>query len=260
MVEIKDLTVCYGKKTIVENTDGIFGKNRITAVIGHNGCGKTTLLRAVAGLIPYKGNILLDGKNEKEYGRRTRAGKVAYMPQTRHTPEMTVETYLMCARYPYMGINKSPSQADRDAVELAMEQTGIENLRHRLVRKLSGGERQKVYLAFALSQGTDILLLDEPTTYMDIDRQYEMLELMQMTKKEKTVIAVLHDIAHALEFADDIAVMNGGKIEMMGDKNAVLNSGIIERIFNVSIRKICIDGTYMYHIIPKNAAREGDAT
>ncbi len=253
MLEIKDLSVSYGKNSIVKNISAAFAENKITAVVGPNGCGKTTLLRAAAGLLKYLGSITVEGKPLGDYSRVEAAKKIAYMPQIRHTPDMSVEEYLMCARYPHMGINKSPSAEDKYAVALAMEQTDISEWARRSIKKLSGGERQKVYFAFALAQGTDILLLDEPTTYLDMDRQYELLELMQKSKSGKTIIAVLHDLSHALEYADDIAVMRDGGIAAFGSIDSIVGSGVLEEICNVRISSNPCDGQDTYHITKKRS-------
>jgi len=248
MIEIRKLSV--SKKTIAE-IDIIFDKRKTTAVIGPNGCGKTTLLRAISGLVKYSGEIIIDGRAHKDYNRVELARKIAYMPQSRHTPDMIVEEYLMCARYPHMSYNKIPSKADLAAVEAAIEQTGIEHLRKRNVKTLSGGERQKVYLAFALAQETDILLLDEPTTFLDIDRQYEMMELIKRANGSKTVIAVLHHVSLALEYADNVIVMNEGRIAFSGAKEDAVSSGVLEQIYGIEINTVEIDGKAEYHITKK---------
>ncbi len=250
MIEAKNLIVKKYKKTIVE-IDAKIDKRQITAIIGPNGCGKTTFLRAISGIVKYTGEIIIDGKPVREYSSSDLAKRVAYMPQSRYTPQMTVEEYLMCARYPYMRLSSSPSEKDISAVESAMEQTGITELRERQIRTLSGGERQKVYFAFALSQETDVMLLDEPTTYLDIDRQYEMMELMKKAKDKKTVVAVLHQLSLALEYADKIIVMDKGRIVSSGTKEEIITSGVLGSIYGVEITPIDLNDKTEYHITKK---------
>lgn len=209
----------------------------MTAVIGKNGCGKSTLLKTMAGLIrPAQGNILLDGKPLEEYGEKERARKVAYLPQSRIQPVISVEKMVLHGRFPYLSYPRRYRKEDYEAAEAAMERTGILPLRDRNMAELSGGERQKAYIAMALAQDTPVILLDEPTTFLDITYQLEVMELLKKMKQEgKAVAAVLHDIGAALQHADRIIVMEDGEVKMEAAPERIADCGILEEIFRVKV-------------------------
>ena len=248
MIEVKNLSCGYGKKEVIHNVDVCFGKGEVTAVVGPNGCGKTTVMKAMAGLIKVKNDrIYIDNKDINQYKDMDRAKKIAFMPQIRHVPAMSVYDFLMCARYPYLGMSKQPEKSDIEAVENAISITGIGEYRMRSLKKLSGGERQKVYFAFMLAQQAEVLILDEPTTYLDIERQFEILDMIRLMKKNnKTVVMVLHDICHSLKFADKIVVMDEGRVKMQGTPDEIIESGVLEKIYNIKLKELEIDGNKEY--------------
>lgn len=249
MIQLKNVSFNYGKKVIIKEADVNIKKNKITIVVGPNGCGKTTLLKIISGLLPKKtGDIFIDGKDINDYKRNEIAKKISFMPQMRHTPDMTVNDFLMCARYPYMGINKSPSEADITAVNNAITSTNLSTYAHKNLKKLSGGERQKVYFAMTLAQNTDIILMDEPTTYLDMDKQYEILDLIKRMKN-KTIVMVMHDLTYALKYADYIVVMDNGQIIYSGSVEEVLNSDILSKVYNVKVKEIFVDGHKEYIVV-----------
>lgn len=249
MIEINNLSYGYGNKTILDKINANINENEVTVILGPNGCGKTTFLKVVAGILHMKtGVVRIKGKSICDYKGKDMAKIVAFMPQMRHVPVMTVEDFIMCARYPYLGISKKPIEKDLIAVNDAMKIVGITNLKDKLIKKLSGGERQKVYFAFMLAQETEILLLDEPTTYLDTNNQYEMLDLIESMKNTgKTIVMVLHDVVQGLKYADNIIVMNDGKLEFSGTPKAAL--GVLEKLYNVKIKKINIDNKEEYIIL-----------
>lgn len=248
MIKLENVCCGYGKKEIVHSADAVFEKNKITVIVGPNGCGKTTLLKTMAGVLKAKnGSILVDNISLEQYKRRDLAKKLSLLPQIRHIPNMTVETLIMCARYPYLGINKVLGERDRKAVNNAMEMADVVKYSDRTVRKLSGGERQKVYIAMMLAQETDIILLDEPTTYLDIEQQFEILNLIRDMKNQgKTIIMVLHDLSHCLKYADNVIVMDKGNIVAKGSKNEIIQSKILEKVYDIRLHTATVEGEEEY--------------
>ena len=251
MIKLENLSCGYGKKIILNHIDACFEENTINVIIGRNGCGKSTLLKTIAGLSKdYTGSIIFDGKNVEEYGRNQMAKLVAFMPQIRHIPSMNVEEFLMCARYPYIGMMNNPEERDYVALDEAMELVGIKDFKNRNLKKLSGGERQKVYFAFMLVQEAKYLLLDEPTTYLDVEKQFEILDLIKVLKdRGKTVVMVIHDICHGLKIADKIFLVNDKNMVSFNDANTLVESKILERIYNVKLQTVMVDGKKEYIIV-----------
>ena len=185
MLELRDVTAGYGGTPVLRTVTFSVPAGSLTALIGPNGCGKTTLLRAAARQLPLSGGgILLDGRPISAYGRTEFARKAAFMPPVRSVPAITVGALVSHGRFPHLGFSRRLRPEDRDAVQAAMEATGVAEWAHRDLRALSGGERQRVYLAMALAQGTGNLLLDEPTTYLDIAHQLRLLALTRELARE----------------------------------------------------------------------------
>ena len=227
MLELRDVTAGYGGTPVLRNVTFSVPAGSLTALIGPNGCGKTTLLRAAARQLPLSGGgILLDGRPISAYGRTEFARKAAFMPQVRSVPAITVGALVSHGRFPHLGFSRRLRPEDRDAVQAAMEATGVVEWAHRDLRSLSGGERQRVYLAMALAQGTDLILLDEPTTYLDPGRQFELLDLIaSLPGRGKTVFMVLHDLAHALRYSDRLVLLEQGRLVQQGTPEALYAGG-----------------------------------
>ena len=176
MIELRHVTAGYPGHPVLEDVSLTLPSGKITALIGPNGCGKTTLLRAACGLLPLAGGqIFFGGRELGQFRRREFARLVALLPQTRDVPAIRAEQLVAHGRYPHLSFGRDLTQADREKIRWAMEVTGTTALQNKELSQLSGGERQRVYLAMTLSQDTDILFLDEPTTYLDIGQKYEML-------------------------------------------------------------------------------------
>ena len=201
MFELQRVAVGYDEKPLLQNISFAVQNGQITTLVGTNGCGKTTLLKAIARQLPLlEGKILLQGRSIQEYDRKEFARAAAFMPQVRNIPEITVRGLVSHGRFPYLGLSRQMTTKDRAAVEEAMQVTGVARWANRDLRELSGGERQRVYLAMALAQGGQTILLDEPTTYLDVAAQFELLELLRtLADQGKTVLLVLHDLAQALQ-------------------------------------------------------------
>ena len=235
MIELRQVTGGYGPVPVLKGINLTIPRGSITTLAGPNGCGKTTLLKIAARLLkPSGGQVLLDGKPVADYGRKEFARMVAVMPQARNVPAITVEGLAMHGRFPYLGLSRKPGAEDHEKVQEALEAVGVWDLRGRDLRGLSGGERQKAYIAMAVAQDTDVIFLDEPTTYLDMGKQFELLELVQkLNQSGKTIVMVLHDLAHSLRFSQRIVVMERGRIAAAGQPEEIFDAGILERVFDV---------------------------
>ena len=246
MLEIKELYSGYGRTEILHGASLVLEKGSLTSIIGANGCGKSTLLKAILGIAQRtKGSILADGEDVSKMSQRELARRVAYLSQGRSIPDMTVEQLVLHGRFPHIGYPKRYTEKDRRIALEAMERTGIAELSEKPLASLSGGMRQKAYIAMALSQDTDYILLDEPTTYLDIANQMKLAKLLRRLSEDgKGVAAVIHDLPLAMSLSDKVAVMADGKILALGSPSEIYASGIIETVFGVSLR--CENGEYSY--------------
>ena len=229
----------YGALEAVGDVSLTFPDGQITAVIGPNGCGKSTVLKLCCGqLNPSKGSAFIDGRHISSLSRTETARRISLLPQSRAVPDITVERLVLHGRFPWLGYPRVYRAEDKAAAETAMEKTGILDKRKKEVSRLSGGERQKAYLAMLLAQSTGNVLLDEPAAYLDIARQLELLRLLCFLKNEgKAVAVVLHDINAALEWADTVAVMKQGKLLAAGTPKEILSSGAVEKAFGVRVSR-----------------------
>ncbi len=235
MIKLKKISAGYGKDIILKDMDCFFKEGEITSVVGMNGCGKSTLLKVIAGLIePISGEIEIQGNNILNISDKDRAKLISYLPQSRNTPVISAERMVLHGRFPYLSYPRRYSNTDKKIALGAMERVGILSLKDKNMSELSGGERQKVYIAMALTQDTKIILLDEPTTFLDITYQLELLQLLTELRNEgKTVITVIHDLSLALRYSNKIIVMEEGKVKYHNTPKEVYSSGILEEVFHV---------------------------
>lgn len=212
-------------------------KGEVVSLIGPNGSGKSTLLRVIANLLkPAEGHIILDGKNVKELSKKDLPKYLAMLPQMNdHQLDLTVGELVEFGRAPFQKGFGRMSQENRDIVDWALEVTGLSHMRNRLLPGLSGGERQRAWIAMAVAQRSKILLLDEPTTYLDISHQMEVLELVKHLNEQfnMTIVMVLHDINQAAQYSDRLIVMKSGQIRYDGIPQCVMCSEMFETIFNI---------------------------
>lgn len=210
---------------------------RVSVLIGPNGSGKSTLLRALARLLkPKGGGVVLDGKQIQDYSTKEVARRLAILPQTLIAPEaITVEELVAYGRFPQRRSIAGLRDEDREAIHWAMEVTNTIEVRDRPVDQLSGGQRQRAWIALVLAQGTDLILLDEPTTFLDIAYQLEVLELLKHLNEEagKTVVMVLHDINMACEYAHRLFALREGEMVAEGDPQEVLTADLIRMVFGI---------------------------
>lgn len=237
-LKVENLNVSIAQQPILQDLSLDFAAGRRTAIVGPNGAGKSTLLRAVAGLNhDYTGSICLDGQEIRQLARQHMARKLAILPQgAAAPPDTTVGQLVDYGRFPYRSwFRTSDAKADREAVTWAMQVTKVTEFRDRQVQSLSGGERQRAFLAMALAQQPETLLLDEPTTYLDIAHQLEVMKIVTTINETygMTVIMVLHDINHALQYADEIAVLKDKHIVAQGEPETVLTVEMLAQVFGV---------------------------
>ncbi|WP_072801740.1 ABC transporter ATP-binding protein [Rhodococcoides yunnanense] len=233
----EDLTLGYGDRIVVENLDLQVHTGVVTTIIGPNGCGKSTLLRALGRLLkPKSGKVILDGKAISSMRTKDVARVLGMLPQAPTAPEgLTVGDLVSRGRHPHQSWIRQWSSDDESEVANALELTGVGDLADRPVDELSGGQRQRAWISMALAQGTDILLLDEPTTYLDLAHSVEVLDLVDRMHEDmgRTVIMVLHDLNLAVRYSDQLIVMSQGKIVESGRPQDVISEQLLLDVFGL---------------------------
>lgn len=237
-LEAKNISVSIGGKKILSNISANFTEGKRIAIIGANGAGKSTLLKVLAALnSEYTGEVILNGKNIRKMSRKEIARNIAVMPQTMEIPpDITVTRLIDYGRFPYRSIFSGGNpKEDREATEWALKVANLEKFKDRQVNSLSGGERQRARIAMALAQKPQIILFDEPTTYLDIAHQLEVMQIIKFINEKfgMTVIMVLHDINHAIEYADEIFVIKDCKIFAQGSPKKILTENLLAEVFGV---------------------------
>jgi ABC-type cobalamin/Fe3+-siderophores transport system ATPase subunit len=229
-------SIGYGDRTVIDTLDVQIPDDSFTVIIGPNACGKSTLLRSMSRLLkPSTGQIVLDGKDIRSMSPRAVATRLGLLPQTSIAPDgIRVADLVARGRFPHRGAFSRNTPEDRAAVAAALAATNTRDLATRLVDELSGGQRQRAWIAMVLAQETDLLLLDEPTTYLDIAHQIGVLELCaRLNAQGRTVVAVLHDLNHACRFATHIIAMRDGRIVAEGPPQEVITPRLVEEVFDL---------------------------
>ncbi len=238
-MEIKHLYFSYGKKKVLENINVTFERGAVTTLMGSNGCGKSTLLNICSRNLQHRrGRVLIGGKRVDEYKNKDFAKELAIVyQQNRILGDISVEQLVSYGRTPYLKPLQRHSKEDREFVDWALDITDLKELRESEVRKLSGGQRQRVFIAMALAQDSQILLLDEPTTYLDIRYQIDILSLIRFINKElgKTIVMVLHDIMQAINYSDKVVGLSDGRIVFDGRPNDVLDSEVVSSLYGTEL-------------------------
>jgi iron complex transport system ATP-binding protein len=232
-----NITVGYGEEPIIKDLDMYIPDEKITTIIGPNGCGKSTLLKALTRIIPHaSGSVILDGQHISKENTKNLAKKMAILPQTPESASgLTVGELVSYGRFPYQRGLGRLTKHDRDVIDWALDVTRTETFKYRPVDALSGGQRQRVWIAMALAQETEMIFLDEPTTYLDMAHQLEVLELLEkLNRSEKrTIIMVLHDLNQAARFADHIIAMKDGHILSSGHCEDVICADVLKKVFHI---------------------------
>lgn len=249
MLEVKQLFAGYPGKPVLQGIDLQVPAGKVTAILGPNGCGKSTLLKALCGVIPTQSSqILLGGEDLLSLPPRMLARKVAYLAQSRQVPDITAYRLVLHGRFPYLAYPRRYRNEDHACAQGAMEQMGVWKYRDTLLENLSGGERQKVYIAMALAQDTPVILLDEPTTYLDISHQLQTMQLARdLARQGKTVLMVIHDLPHAFQMADQLILMRDGRVVAEGTPEALYASGKINAVFGVRLARAQTESGWRYY-------------
>jgi iron complex transport system ATP-binding protein len=238
----RELRLGYGDAVVIDDLDLDVLDGTVTAVIGPNGCGKSTLLRALARLLPARhGHVLLDGRRIDRYPTREVAKVLGVLPQTPVAPDgLTVADLVARGRHPHQAWYRQWSGDDEAAVAEALDWTGMSEFAERTVDTLSGGQRQRVWISMALAQGTEILLLDEPTTFLDLAHQVDVLDLVERLHREmrRTVVMVLHDLNLAARYAGRLIAMRDGRIVADGPPEEVLTAELLRAVFDLEAQVI----------------------
>lgn len=250
MIEIKNLTVGYHKIPAVRDISLTICPGEVLALLGPNGCGKSTLLRTLAGLHkPDGGEILVDRIPINQLSSKALAQKISYMAQSRNIPDISAGRLVLHGRFPYLSYPRRYRKEDYEIAQAAMEQTDSLALFDSPLGSLSGGQRQRVYLAMALAQCTETILMDEPTTFLDIAHQLELMDLVHaLAAEKKAIVMVLHDLGLALEYADKIAVMKDGSLLRLGTPEEIYTSGILNSVFGVRMGRTDTEHGWRYFI------------
>ena len=262
---VKSLEVGYDEHIIVRGMDLRLKPGGVTTLIGPNGCGKSTLLKAMTRILKCRGGaILLEGKEIRKMPTKELAQKISILSQHQITPDdITVQDLVSYGRMPYQKWYQGESQEDVEIVRWAMEAASVAHMADRKVRSLSGGERQRAWIATALAQKPRFLFLDEPTTYLDIAHQMEIMQLIQTLKAQLdiSIIMVLHDIGQAMEVSDQVVVMKDGRKVASGDPQTVITEALIEQVYAVKCRLVPLPGrrcpTIIYESLTGREASAG---
>ena len=252
IISIRDLTLGYYGSSVLESISLDIRAGEKLCIVGLNGSGKSTLIKALDRCIkPTGGRLYLKQKEYARYSKKEFARLVSYVPQLRPTPSISVKALVEHGRYPYVGFGRKLSARDRSMVEEAIAFTGLGGCENRLIETLSGGERQRAYLAMSIAQDTDVMLLDEPASSMDISSRLSMLELLSSinSKKGAAIVMIMHELADALTFADRICLIHNKGISACRKPYELLSSGLLEDVFGVKIHDVDNGRAYWFERI-----------
>ncbi len=240
MIEFQNVSAGYEKSPILSGVSLCLKPGAVTVILGPNGCGKSTLLKSLVGLSQVSaGEIFLDGMPLRTFSSADTAKKIAYLPQSRRVPDITVERLVLHGRFPHLSYPRKYRKQDYAIAEEAMRQVGIADLAQMPMTRLSGGTRQKVYLAMALAQDAPTIILDEPTTYLDIAHQLQVMELgRELARQGKAVVMVLHDLDLAMQYSDHLVLFERGTLIAQGTAEDLYCAGHLQKVFGVKIYQV----------------------
>lgn len=240
MIELKNVCAGYDGKTVLHDANVSFEPGKITVLVGPNGCGKSTLLKSIVRINPHSsGEVLIGGVSIQKMEQKQLARNVAYLAQNKKAPDISVMKMVLHGRFAHLSYPRKYRQKDIEIAQKALKWAGMEAESEKIVSKLSGGMQQKVYIAMALAQDADTILMDEPTTYLDVVHQLRLMEMArQLAKAGKAVVMVLHDLTQALQIADQVVVLKEGKIIAQGTSDEIYESGSLQRAFGVEVERV----------------------
>jgi iron complex transport system ATP-binding protein len=251
-VKAEHISFSYDKKSVLENVSLTIQTGEFLGIIGPNGAGKSTALRLMCNILrPQKGSIMVFNENIRSLEPRQLAKKIAFVPQeTYFSLDFTVEDIVMMGRFPYLRAFQKETRADLDARDHALEYADVENFRKRMINSLSSGERQRVVLARALAQEPDILMLDEPTSHLDLHHQYAIMELLKKLNKEgMTIIIVNHDLNLASLYCTQLVLLHDHRIYKQGEPKDLITEAILNKVYHTRIKIIKHPDTGIPHIL-----------
>ena len=256
MIQLKQLSAGYSGSPVIRDVTLEFLPGQVLVLLGPNGCGKSTLLKAALGLLPSMGGqILYDGIEITQLSRKEIARKAAFLTQSRNTPSIQALRMVLHGRFPYLSYPRRYGKQDYAIARSALEATGSLCHENTNVSALSGGQRQGVYLAMALAQGTETVFMDEPTTYLDIGRQLQTMETARsLARQGKAVVLVLHDLALALRGADRVAVLADGCLRCCDTPDKIYESGMLDQVFGVAVHRMETPHGPQYYCTAKEEA------
>ncbi len=248
MITLKNVSSGYDDCEVLHNIDLQFEPGKITVLIGPNGCGKSTLLKALVRINPHtNGSIVVNDIDIENYKTVELAKQIAYLSQSKNIPDITVLKMVLHGRFAYLKYPRRYHKEDYEIARKALAWVGMSDLEDERMNRLSGGMRQNVYIAMALAQDTPVILMDEPTTYLDIYHQLKLMDMVKdLAREGKTVVMVLHDLSQALRVADEIVVMQDGVLRAKGTPQEVYESGTLTEVFGVMIEQVKTQSGYHY--------------
>lgn len=249
MIEFINVNSKYENKTVLNNINLTIEKGKITVIIGPNGCGKTTLLKTLVRIHPHcSGEIKINHQSIENMKTKEIAQNISYLAQNRKAPDMTVFKMILHGRFPYLGYPRKYRNIDIEMANQALKWTQLDEYKDEYVNQLSGGLQQRTYIAMALAQDSDTILMDEPTTYLDIAQQLQFYEMIRkLADSQKAIVIVLHDLNQALQIADKIIVLNEGNIVGQGSPEEIYKSNIIQNVFHVEVNRYKTDKCWQYY-------------
>ena len=253
MIELKDLTFSYTSKPLINGVCERFEDGTLTAIIGENGSGKSTLLKLISGEEkPQAGSALIDGKYMSTLKRKDAAKLLSGFPQGREIPDMNSLELVSLGRYSYLSLSPVTPKEEENIALSALRYVGAERFAHVSLKKMSYGERQRVYLAMQIAQGSQNMLLDEPISFLDIGSQFEVMDTLTSLRNEgKCIVCILHDIPLAMRYADSMLLMKNGNIIARGTPNELYEGGMIEEAFGISLERIELGDSTSFVAMPK---------
>ncbi len=254
----ENIYIKYEKKQVLEDVTLEFEKGTITTIIGKNGCGKSSLLKTLVNAIPYKGKIIYNDQEIKKIKKKELAKIISYLPQKHDFPsDIDVRTLVSYGRYPYKRFGSTLSKYDNEIIDEALNYAGLKELESQRIETLSGGEMQRAWIAMSIAQEPEILILDEPTTYLDLCYQIEVLELIKkLNKKGITIIMVLHDLNMAARYSDKLYAIKDKKVYLEGTPHEVLSEETLLNLYNIDAKVLMDDMNDCPYFIVKKVKEE----